>query len=160
MEDWLCMHTFKFENSTKVESVEYKKQLRISKLITNDDYKLFVNIRSFAHVEEQEIPTKIGVTLFPIEFKWVMKKIIKRKCGFKILGQRSIKVIKYTNKSDNSESYTIKIITPNKESYIWLNTQEIEYLKVRFEIISGLIRQEIFILKDQMNENVNSIIID
>src|SRR5277367_1476500 len=69
---------------------DYTKEVRITKL-TAQSCQLFVDLRQFKF----QYATRIGISLFPAEFRWLMKRLIRNKrSGLKQMGKRVITITK------------------------------------------------------------------
>jgi len=135
-------------NVSAEQSSEFFKVLRVTKLTQETEMKIFVDIRLY---KTNQIATKFGVTLLPMEFKYVMSKLRRNRIGLKQNGRRAIILTK-----SQKEAMNIKVIS-RKTTDIWLTKEDIKFLLENWRQIWNTISEaRSSVLDNEMDEfNLN-----
>src|SRR5215475_14544519 len=111
---WQCLFNLQLSitSAPADQSPGYTKYIRINKLTHQDSCQIFVDLRL---IYNQGHPTMIGITMYPQEFRWLLKKLIaKNVTGKYLFGKRILMLYKKTKKYLN-----LKLTTPKKEVEMW-----------------------------------------
>jgi len=125
----------------------YTKYLQLTKLNSTYYSRLFVDIRGF---NNDNIPSKFGVTLYLSEFRWIISRLFKNKAGVRQEGKRTLTVTK-----GDKFSMKINLKSSFKKSELWLNYGEIKCLKETYQTVNSVIKGEAYKFKSELSEDFN-----
>ena len=113
---------------------DYAKFLKVTALTNGNKRKILIDIRNYT---KEEKATRIGVCIYPNEFRWIANRLIKDKIGVKQFGNRTIVITK-----SSKNAFNIALNTPYKHSDIWLNDNEVNTFKENYTSVRNLVNLE------------------
>ncbi len=121
---------------------DYTKYLQLNKFHSTNYSRLYIDIRSF---NNNNIPSKYGVTLYISEFRWLIGRLFKNKAGVKQEGKRTLVVTK-------GEKFSMKVTFSSsfKKSELWLNYGEIKSIKENYQSVNNIIKEESLKFKSEI----------